>query len=82
MFNPVEPRLIATANSKEGVGLWDIRKPRRLDPDPTPAHRDTTVTYRCSNTLVTVVFLTLSSFLGVTEVVEIYFRIMLVSAIL
>lgn len=31
MFNPVEPRLIATANSKEGVGLWDIRKPRRLD---------------------------------------------------
>lgn len=31
MFNPVEPRLLATANSKEGVGLWDIRKPRRLD---------------------------------------------------
>lgn len=31
MFNPVEPRLIATANSKEGVGLWDIRKPRRSD---------------------------------------------------
>lgn len=29
MFNPVEPRLLATANSKEGVGLWDIRKPRR-----------------------------------------------------
>ncbi|XP_005988421.1 DDB1- and CUL4-associated factor 5 isoform X2 [Latimeria chalumnae] len=28
MFNPVEPRLLATANSKEGVGLWDIRKPR------------------------------------------------------
>ncbi|KAM9294101.1 DDB1- and CUL4-associated factor 5 [Gastrophryne carolinensis] len=27
MFNPVEPRLLATANSKEGVGLWDIRKP-------------------------------------------------------
>lgn len=34
MFNPVEPRLIATANSKEGVGLWDIRKPRRWDPYP------------------------------------------------
>ncbi|KAG9336746.1 hypothetical protein JZ751_003094 [Albula glossodonta] len=28
MFNPAEPRLLATANSKEGVGLWDIRKPR------------------------------------------------------
>ncbi|XP_068109952.1 DDB1- and CUL4-associated factor 5 [Hyperolius riggenbachi] len=27
MFNPIEPRLLATANSKEGVGLWDIRKP-------------------------------------------------------
>ncbi|XP_067119886.1 DDB1- and CUL4-associated factor 5-like [Centruroides vittatus] len=27
MYNPVEPRLIATANSKEGVGLWDVRKP-------------------------------------------------------
>lgn len=34
MFNPVEPRLIATANSKEGVGLWDIRKPRRLETLP------------------------------------------------
>lgn len=34
MFNPVEPRLLATANSKEGVGLWDIRKPRRCDPLP------------------------------------------------
>lgn len=31
MFNPTEPRLLATANSKEGVGLWDIRKPRRWD---------------------------------------------------
>ena len=29
MYNPAEPRLLATANSKEGVGLWDIRKPRR-----------------------------------------------------
>ncbi|CAH1791672.1 unnamed protein product, partial [Owenia fusiformis] len=28
MYNPVEPRLLATANSKEGLGLWDIRKPR------------------------------------------------------
>ncbi|XP_076318267.1 DDB1- and CUL4-associated factor 5-like [Tachypleus tridentatus] len=28
MYNPVEPRLLATANSKEGVGLWDVRKPR------------------------------------------------------
>lgn len=31
MFNPVEPWLLATANSKEGVELWDIRKPRRSD---------------------------------------------------
>ncbi|KAG8237894.1 hypothetical protein J437_LFUL017042 [Ladona fulva] len=30
MFNPVEPRLLTTANSKEGVGLWDIRKPRQV----------------------------------------------------
>ncbi|XP_015788187.1 DDB1- and CUL4-associated factor 5-like [Tetranychus urticae] len=28
MHNPVEPRLIVTANSREGVSLWDIRKPR------------------------------------------------------
>ena len=30
MYNPVEPRLLATANAKEGVGLWDVRKPKRL----------------------------------------------------
>lgn len=29
MYNPAEPRLLATANAKEGVGLWDIRKPRK-----------------------------------------------------
>lgn len=29
MYNPFEPRLLATANSKEGVGLWDVRQPRR-----------------------------------------------------
>ncbi|KAJ8309567.1 hypothetical protein KUTeg_014441 [Tegillarca granosa] len=28
MYNPIEPRLLATANAKEGIGLWDIRKPR------------------------------------------------------
>ncbi|XP_074646656.1 DDB1- and CUL4-associated factor 5-like [Tubulanus polymorphus] len=28
MFNPVEPRLIVTANAKDGIGLWDIRKPK------------------------------------------------------
>ncbi|XP_070578975.1 DDB1- and CUL4-associated factor 5-like [Ptychodera flava] len=28
VYNPVEPRLMATANSSEGVGLWDIRAPR------------------------------------------------------
>ena len=29
MYNPVEPRLLATANAKEGLALWDVRKPRR-----------------------------------------------------
>ncbi|KAL3874283.1 hypothetical protein ACJMK2_037322 [Sinanodonta woodiana] len=28
MYNPMEPRLLATANAREGVGLWDIRRPR------------------------------------------------------
>lgn len=28
MHNPTEPRLLATANTKEGVGLWDVRKTR------------------------------------------------------
>ncbi|KFM76065.1 DDB1- and CUL4-associated factor 5, partial [Stegodyphus mimosarum] len=28
MYNPVEPRFIATANAKDGVCLWDIRKPK------------------------------------------------------
>jgi len=28
VYNPAEPRLIATANAKEGVGLWDIRRPK------------------------------------------------------
>jgi len=27
VYNPVESRLIATANAKEGVALWDIRRP-------------------------------------------------------
>ncbi|XP_059166658.1 DDB1- and CUL4-associated factor 5-like [Physella acuta] len=27
MFNPLDPRLLATANSKHGIGLWDIRMP-------------------------------------------------------
>ncbi|XP_052105470.1 DDB1- and CUL4-associated factor 5-like [Mytilus californianus] len=27
-YNPVEPRLLATANAREGIGLWDIRKPK------------------------------------------------------
>ncbi|XP_063977843.1 DDB1- and CUL4-associated factor 5 [Diachasmimorpha longicaudata] len=27
MFNPVEPRKLATANAEEGVSLWDVRKP-------------------------------------------------------
>ena len=28
-FNPVEPRLVATANAKQGIALWDVRKPKR-----------------------------------------------------
>ena len=28
VFNPMEPRLVATANQKHGLGLWDIRKPQ------------------------------------------------------
>ena len=28
MFNPCEPTLVATANSKLGIHLWDIRKPK------------------------------------------------------
>ena len=27
MFNPMEPKMLATANAKEGVSLWDARKP-------------------------------------------------------
>lgn len=27
MYNPVEPRLLATANSVEGASVWDSRKP-------------------------------------------------------
>ncbi|XP_012286907.1 DDB1- and CUL4-associated factor 5 isoform X2 [Orussus abietinus] len=27
MFSPVEPRMLATANAKEGVSMWDVRKP-------------------------------------------------------
>jgi len=29
-FNPMEPRLVVTANQKHGIGLWDIRKPERV----------------------------------------------------
>ncbi|CAG7836581.1 unnamed protein product [Allacma fusca] len=28
MFHPCEPRLIVSGNSKEGVALWDVRKPK------------------------------------------------------
>ncbi|XP_020284071.1 DDB1- and CUL4-associated factor 5 isoform X2 [Pseudomyrmex gracilis] len=27
MFNPMDPRMLATANAKEGVSMWDVRKP-------------------------------------------------------
>ncbi|XP_072762510.1 uncharacterized protein [Anoplolepis gracilipes] len=27
MFNPVDSRMLATANAKEGVSMWDVRKP-------------------------------------------------------
>ncbi|XP_064602077.1 DDB1- and CUL4-associated factor 5-like [Liolophura sinensis] len=29
MYNPAEPRLLLTANNDEGVGLWDIRRPKK-----------------------------------------------------
>lgn len=29
MFHPIEPRLVITANSKEGVASWDVRMPKR-----------------------------------------------------
>ncbi|XP_018328592.1 DDB1- and CUL4-associated factor 5 isoform X2 [Agrilus planipennis] len=28
MFHPVNPRLLASANSEEGIALWDTRKPK------------------------------------------------------
>ncbi|XP_072390311.1 DDB1- and CUL4-associated factor 5 [Diabrotica undecimpunctata] len=28
MFNPIKPRYLVTANSEEGVSLWDCRKPK------------------------------------------------------
>ncbi|XP_057656981.1 DDB1- and CUL4-associated factor 5 [Diorhabda carinulata] len=28
MFNPMKPRYLVTANSEEGIGLWDCRKPK------------------------------------------------------
>ncbi|XP_059475171.1 DDB1- and CUL4-associated factor 5 [Neocloeon triangulifer] len=28
MFNPMEPRLVATANAKQGLCLYDVRKPK------------------------------------------------------
>lgn len=30
VFNPVDPSLIATASSKKGVQLWDVRVPIRF----------------------------------------------------
>ena len=27
MFNPVDPVTLVTANAKEGIALWDVRKP-------------------------------------------------------
>lgn len=29
MFNPIDPRFVATANTEEGIALWDNRKPRQ-----------------------------------------------------
>lgn len=29
MFHPIEPRLVVTSNSKEGVATWDVRMPKR-----------------------------------------------------
>ncbi|KAK7591051.1 hypothetical protein V9T40_002664 [Parthenolecanium corni] len=30
MYNPVEPRLLATANSKKGTALWDVRTANKV----------------------------------------------------
>ncbi|CAL8111329.1 unnamed protein product [Orchesella dallaii] len=30
MFHPIEPRLVVTANSKEGVASWDVRMPKKV----------------------------------------------------
>lgn len=30
MFNPTEARIVATANAKEGAGLWDVRMPQKV----------------------------------------------------
>lgn len=27
MFNPIDSKMLATANAKEGASIWDIRKP-------------------------------------------------------
>lgn len=27
MYNPVDPKQLATANAEEGVSMWDVRKP-------------------------------------------------------
>lgn len=29
MFHPVEPRLVLSANAKEGAALWDVRMPKK-----------------------------------------------------
>ncbi|XP_017891956.1 DDB1- and CUL4-associated factor 5 isoform X2 [Ceratina calcarata] len=39
MFNPVEPKTLATANAKEGIAMWDVRKP--LEPVLRYGHEST-----------------------------------------
>lgn len=31
MYNPINATLLSTANSEEGIGLWDTRKPRKWE---------------------------------------------------
>ncbi|XP_076233654.1 uncharacterized protein LOC143178735 isoform X2 [Calliopsis andreniformis] len=45
MFNPMEPKMLATANAKEGVSMWDVRKPL----EPILRYGDESEAQRCMN---------------------------------
>lgn len=29
-FNPADPRLVVTSNNRQGIALWDVRRPRKI----------------------------------------------------